>query len=138
MTPAEPPHYRCSWCLEDRPTANAACPCCGVQPGTADGSCEHRTKSTINDLFRAGVRLVRRDPWADGNYLELLDIGGFLTPFGLVHSPLEWQGTAGSVRLGAQQVPLWMTPSGGWEPYLGVTVEEGDARSLPPEQRRSD
>lgn len=134
------PRYRCPWCLSD--TVNPFdilsdhCPCCGSDTMGITRPCEHRTGSTLSDLWARGVRLVRRDPWADGNYLELLDAGGFMTAWALVHSPLEWAGVPEHVGLSARRVPLWMTPMGGWEAYTGPTVEQGDAGDAPKGGRR--
>jgi hypothetical protein len=128
--------YVCSWCLEETAhpvdVRNRYCTCCGSDAVPLVRTCEHRTKSTLSDLFKRGVRLVRRDPWGPSNYLELQEIGGFMTPFGLVHSPLEWDGVPTEVAIGPQSVPLWRTPRGGWEAYTGPTVgERGGARKEP-------
>src|SRR4051812_45506858 len=88
--------FTCPWCR--RSSAHPIdlkyrfCACCGDEI-LSRRECEHRTgrgTMTITELWQQGVRLVRRDPWSDGSYLELRDVGGFMTPFGLVHSPLEW------------------------------------------------
>jgi hypothetical protein len=86
------------------------------------------------DLFGEGVRYVRRDPWADGNYLELLDVAGFMGPFAWIHSPLEWDGVVPTatiasdvpddVAMAARETPLWQLPRGGWEAYTGPTVDQ--------------
>jgi hypothetical protein len=121
------PSYRCPWCLRDTYNPNDIehkfCPCCGDDE-LSRRDCEHRTKQTLSELFQAGVRLVRRDPWADGNYLELVAVGGFFAPLGRLHSPLEWNGTPADLRMADQQIPLWLTPKGGWEAYTGPTVDE--------------
>lgn len=123
--------FICPWCLRESAhpidLKYGYCTCCGDETMSRH-ACEHRTKSTLTELFGRGVRLVRRDPWSDGSYLELQESGGFMTPFGLVHSPLEWDGVPAAVALAAQAVPLWRTPRGGWEPYTGPTVEQRGAR----------
>jgi hypothetical protein len=131
---SNPPAFRCPWCLRETHNQNDVehkfCPCCGFTEATyfrpvgADPQCEHRTKSTLAQLWVAGVRLVRRDPWADGNYLELLDVGGFMAPYGLEHGPLEWAGTPPDVAMAPTRIPLWGLPRGGWEAYTGPTVDE--------------
>jgi hypothetical protein len=122
--------YRCPWCLRDTYNPNdiehSFCPCCGDET-LSKRDCEHRTGKTLSQLWQAGVTRVRREPWADGNWLELLRAGGMSPHFGiigLVHSPLEWERPDGSRWAGrdylpAQQVVLFTLPLAGWEEYTG-------------------
>lgn len=86
--------------------------------------------ATIGELWRSGVRLIRRDPWSDGSYIELLPSGldsRYHTPFGKIHSPLEWAGVPDDIRLDPQDIPLWTMPEDEWEAYSGPTDSAASA-----------
>lgn len=132
------PVYRCSWCLQDTPPP-FDCPCCGsAATRRIAASCEHRRGSTVSDLWARGVRLVRREPWSDGSYLELEeDADGGMSALGLAHGPLAWPGVPEQVRIPTRWVPFWMTPMGGWEPYTGPAVGAGAHPELRPRGERN-
>lgn len=119
--------YLCRWCLRESghpdDIVNGSCSCCGSDDILLATPCEHRTGSTLYELFRRGVRNVRREPWPDGDYLELPDHGGFVPPFGLLQRPSARDGAPSDVGYGPGVVPTFGWPSGGWEPYTGPTVE---------------
>jgi hypothetical protein len=126
------PSYTCPWCLyrtyHEQDIANWYCFCCGssLDPTLAK-DCPHRAGETIRDLVDRGVTLVRRDPWAPFNYLEIETIAGFINPMGIIHSPMEWERPdgrrwAGDLYEKPARTPLWQLPRAGWEAYTGPTT----------------
>lgn len=129
--------YTCDWCLRatsnPNDVAHRFCSCCGSDDPTLIKTCAHRVGQTLADLFAAGVRLVRREPWAPGNYLELRGLpNGALLSHGWVHSPLEWSAPGQPAAGSPQAVLLMLTPKGGWEAYDGPTVDNPPAGWAPP------
>jgi hypothetical protein len=85
---------------------------------------------TILDLWRRGVRNIRREPWSDGSYLELQPFPLDPTKYhiiALIHSPLEWGDVPDDVAHRAREVALWQVPTDGWEAYTGRVVEQRGA-----------
>jgi hypothetical protein len=77
---------------------------------------------TIQEAFRAGIRKVRRDPWAKGEWLELIEAGRSPSPFAVMHSSLNTDQVPPEIRIGPQEVAVWTLPQDdGWEP---LTEEE--------------
>lgn len=124
-TPYADMPWRCRWCLEARETPNEPCPCCGADYGALPPpACRHRAGRTLDDLFKAGVRLVRRDPWAEGNYLELQEAGGFMKPWAALCAwTVDLEGSP-RYELFGRTINLWEVPRGGWEPYSGRSAED--------------
>ena len=63
---------------------------------------------TIREAFAQGHHRLRRPAWAQGEWLELVPVGGFLSPIGLIHSILENPDLPPDVQRAPQEVPLWL------------------------------
>jgi hypothetical protein len=73
---------------------------------------------TIEEAFKQGMYRLRRDPWAQGEWLELIPVGGFLSPLGKLHSILNRDDVPENIRIAPQDVPLWQIPDDGWEQHV--------------------
>jgi len=89
-----------------------------VGPGWDDdagGSAEERV--TFREAFDQGIYLVRREGWRPTVWIELLSVGGFMSPFGLLHSILEGDEIRPEHHLPPQEIPLHYLAPDGWLPH---------------------
>jgi hypothetical protein len=72
---------------------------------------------TIDEAFKQGIYRLRRDPWAQGEWLELIQFQNGYAPIGKIHSILNREDVPAEIRIPPQDVPLWQVPQDGWEEH---------------------
>jgi hypothetical protein len=124
-TNAQPTTYRCPYCARtshhEQDLANRYCSCCGSLGPELPKPCEHPRRDGFRlwEMWQAGVTSIRREPWAEGNYLDLVPLWGGYATFGMLHSGIDAVDVPPHIRRGPIEVSLLGLPDDGWQPYDG-------------------